>query len=154
MTSLFLRNIRSKINATFIVLFVLLPIRPASADLVIVGEAVAVISGDTMKVLWTGGIEMVRLADVDCPKKGHLHWQEAKMFTEDQTIARSVIVTVKDVDKFGRSVGEVFLDDGKSLNKALVKNGLAKWTQKYLDGTVFSKLEREARGKKIGVWQE
>jgi len=135
----------------FLVSLIFLP-RTASADLVIVGEAIAVISGDTMKVLWTGGIEMVRLADVDCPKVGEPQGQEAKWFTEDHTIARTVIVTIKGVDKFGRNVGEVFLEDGKSLNQELVRNGLARWHQEHLDGAVFEKLEAEAKAKKVGLW--
>lgn len=146
--------IRFKILAPFFLGFVLFFARPASADLVIVGEVIAVISGDTMKVLWTGGIDMIRLADVDCPKKNQPYGEEAKMFTEDHTIARTVIVTIKGVDVFNRSIGEVFLENGKSLNQELVKNGLARWRQKYLEAGSFAQLELEAKGKKIGLWQD
>lgn len=143
---------RAKMIAPIVLFFALLTASPASADLVIVGEVVAVLKGDTMKVLWTGGIEMVRLADVDCPSKGQPYGEEAKWFTEDHTIARTLIIIIKDTDASGRSVGEVFLENGESLNQALVKNGLARWHQKYLEGSIYSKLEHEARGRKIGLW--
>ncbi len=149
-----MRLVRSHVIILFFLLSALFLPRPASADLVIVGEAIAVISGDTLKVLWTGGIEMVRLADIDSPKVGEPYGQEAKWFTEDHTIARTVIVTIKGVDKFGRSVGEVFLEDGKSLNKELLKNGLARWRQEHIEGPVFEELETEAKRKKIGLWEK
>ncbi len=141
------------ITLFFVFVLIFLP-RAVSADLVIVGEAIAVMSGDTLKVLWTGGIEMVHLADIDAPKPGEPQGQEAKWFTEDHTIALTVIVTIKGVDQFGRSVGEVFLEDGRSLNQELVKNGLARWRKEYLEGAIFEKLEREAKTKKIGLWSE
>jgi len=148
-----MRLIRKYIVIHFLLFLIFLP-RSASADLVIVGEAIAVMRGDTLKVLWTGGIEMVRLADIDCPKVGEPLGQEAKWFTEDHTIALTVIVTIKGVDKFGRSVGEVFLENGKSLNQALVRNGLAHWRKEYLDGSIFEKLEREAKEKQVGLWKK
>lgn len=149
-----MRLVRKHVTTLFFLLSLMLLPRSASADLVIVGEAIAVMSGDTLKVLWTGGIEMVRLADVDCPKAGEPQGQEAKWFTEDHTIALTVIVTIKGVDKFGRSVGEVFLEDGKSLNKELVKNGLARWRQEYLDDPAFEKLQIEAKTKEVGLWKK
>ncbi|MFQ5588472.1 MAG: thermonuclease family protein [Nitrospiria bacterium] len=147
-----MRKYRAQLVLLIVLLLAFLRPLSASADLVIVGEVVAVLKGDTMKVLWTGGIEMVRLADVDCPDKRQPLGKEAKWFTEDHTISRTVIITIKDTDTSGRSVSEVFLDTGESLNQALVKNGLARWNQKYLEGSLFSKLENEARGKKIGLW--
>ncbi len=147
-----MKKIKPCLITLFFSLFLLFLPRSASADLVIVGEAIAVISGDTLKILWTGGIEMVRLADIDTPKPGEPFGKEAKWFTEDHTIARTVIVTIKEVDKFGRSVGEVFLEDGLSLNQQLVKNGLGRWRPKHLDAAVFEKLEAEAKSQKAGLW--
>lgn len=149
-----MRSMRKHLISFFFLFILTLLPRSASADLVIVGKAIAVMSGDTLKVLWTGGIEMVRLADIDTPKAGEPQGQEAKWFTEDHTIALTVIVTIKGVDQFGRSVGEVFLEDGRSLNQELVKNGLARWRKKYLDGAIFERLEREAKEKKVGLWGE
>lgn len=105
---------RTKIVTILLFVFLSLPIRLAFADLMIVGEAISVISGDMIKVIWSGGIEMVRLAEIDCPEKGQAYGEEAKIFTEDLTIARTVIVDIKEVDVYGRNVAEVFLADARA----------------------------------------
>jgi len=61
-------------------------------------------------------------------------------------------VEVKDIDRYGRTVGIVILPDSTNLNKKLLKAGLA-WHYKYFDkSNDFANAEAEARAKKIGVW--
>jgi len=58
-------------------------------------------------------------------------------------------------DKYGRTLGDVILQDGTSLNQELVRAGLAWWYRKYAphDATL-RELEQEARAAKAGLWAD
>ncbi len=45
--------------------------------------------------------------------------------------SQTVTVQVVDRDRYGRTVGEVLLPDGRSLNRELVKAGFAWWYWRY-----------------------
>ncbi len=68
---------------------------------------------------------------------------------------KTVTVNVMDVDRYWRTVGEVVLPDGGSLNEGLVKAGLAWWYRRYApeDGTL-AQLEANAKAAKRGLWAE
>ena len=56
---------------------------------------------------------------------------------------------------YGRSVGEVLLSDGRSLNQALVRAGLAWWYRQYAPhDTTLAQLEAEARAARRGLWAD
>ena len=64
------------------------------------------------------------------------------------------VVEVQEVDKdsYGRTVAWVSVD-GKSLNKELLRAGLAWWYRYYAENEhELEKLEAEARKNKIGLW--
>jgi len=50
--------------------------------------------------------------------------------------------------------GEVILPDGRTLNRELVKAGLAWWYQRYSEDESLGRLEAEARAAKRGLWTE
>ncbi|MBN1578413.1 MAG: thermonuclease family protein [Chitinispirillaceae bacterium] len=58
-------------------------------------------------------------------KKRQAFGSRAKQFTSDLMFNRQVSVKVTDIDRYGRTVGEVILPDGGSLNKELVRAGFA-----------------------------
>jgi len=84
------------------------------------GNVVGVSDGDTIKVMREGRAVKVRLHGIDCPEKGQPYGTKAKRFTSDRAFRNEVTVYVKDMDRYGRIVGEVILPDGLSLNKELV----------------------------------
>jgi endonuclease YncB( thermonuclease family) len=52
-------------------------------------------------------------------------------------------------------VGEVILPDGRSLNRKLVKAGMAWWYKRYApNDTALERLEGEARAAKRGLWSD
>ena len=56
-------------------------------------------------------------------------------------------------DRFGRTVAEVTLQDGRSLSHELVKAGACWWFRKYAPNDVELKhLEIEARKQRLGLW--
>lgn len=61
---------------------------------------------------------------------------------------------VKELDKYGRSVGDVLLIDGRSLNQELVRAGLAWWYRKYSDDKALADLEADARRRRTRLWSD
>jgi endonuclease YncB( thermonuclease family) len=57
-------------------------------------------------------------------------------------------------DKYGRTIGDVYLPDGSLLNKELVKAGLAWWYCKYSADQSLAQLEIEARVARRSLWQD
>jgi micrococcal nuclease len=66
-----------------------------------------------------------------------------------------VTVKVRDKDRYGRTVADVILPDGKSLNHELVRAGYAWWFRKYAPhDRELEQLEKEAREAKRGLWSD
>jgi len=126
----------------------------AKADVVMVGQIVAIIEGDLMKVLWPGGIEMVQLSTVDAPERGQAFWEDAKWLTADLTIGQQVIIHLKKDDPFGRKWGEIFLKNGLNVSEVLLQSGFA-WLRPDYDGNAKLKaMEATARKRKLGLWKD
>jgi methylphosphotriester-DNA--protein-cysteine methyltransferase len=72
---------------------------------------------------------------------------------------KQVKVTWEKVDKYGRTVGKVFVD-GKDVNIEQIKAGLAWHYKKYADEqpaadrVTYAQAEAEARAAKRGLWQD
>ncbi len=118
------------------------------------GKVVGVSDGDTIKVMRNGKAERVRLIGIDSPEKKQAFGNKAKQFTSDLVFGKVVKVEVSDVDRYGRSIGEVFLSDGRSLNRELVKAGFAWWYFKYSKDESLGELEKKARLAKRGLWRD
>jgi len=102
-----------------------------------------------------GQPERVRLWGIDCPESRQAFGTRAKQFTSQLAFGREVKVVVRDTDRYGRTVGEVILPDGRSLNHELVRAGLAWWYRQYAaNDRTLENLEREARAAKRGLWVE
>ncbi len=68
---------------------------------------------------------------------------------------KTVTVNVLDVDRYGRTVGEVILPDGQVLNHELVRTGVAWWYHMYApDDATLGQLEADARAAKRGLWAD
>jgi micrococcal nuclease len=80
------------------------------------GKLVKVLDGDTVEVMHEGKAERIRLAQIDCPEKNQPFGQAAKRYVLDIAAQKIVTVQVDTVDRYGRTVGEVFLPDGSNLN--------------------------------------
>ncbi len=106
-------------------------------------------------MLHNGEGERIRLHGIDCPEKRQAFGNKAKQFTSKLVFGQTVAVNVMDQDRYGRTVGEVVLPDGRVLNHKLVKAGLAWWYRRYApEDKKLSQLEAEARDKKRGLWAD
>ena len=64
-----------------------------------------------------------------------------------------VTVKEKDQDRYGRTLGEIILEDGRSLNHELVRAGWAWWYKQYAPkDAAIAALEEQARAAKVGLW--
>ena len=61
---------------------------------------------------------------IDRPEKGQNFGNKAKRFTSDHCFGKVLLVKITDIDRYGRSIGEVVLPNGKILNKKLLQSGL------------------------------
>lgn len=118
------------------------------------GQVVGVIDGDTIDVLHDGRTERIRLNGIDTPEKGQDYGRRAKQFAEDLLAKQEVKVLIQGADKYGRTIGDVFLSDGTHLNKELVKAGLAWWYCRHSSDDSLKQLEEEARDAKRGLWKD
>jgi endonuclease YncB( thermonuclease family) len=116
------------------------------------GKVVRVRDGDSIVVLRGGvGIE-VRLDGVDCPELAQAFGRKAKSFTSAAAFGKGVRLVGKGKDRYGRELAEVFLPDGRSLNRELVLAGYAWWYRKYSNDRSLETLEQAARTARRGLW--
>lgn len=132
---------------TLLLMFLLLITGQANASS-FTGKLVKVLDGDTVEVLHNGKAERIRLAQIDCPEKNQPFSQTAKRYVLDVAAHKIVTVQVETVDRYGRTVGEVFLPDGSNLNKQIVGAGFAWQYKKYSKDTEYSDLEKSAKGER------
>ena len=119
------------------------------------GKCVGVADGDTITVMHLGQEEKIRLHGIDCPEKNQAFGTRAKQYTSSLAFGQKVSVVVKDTDRYGRTVGMVYLPDGRILNVLLVTAGLAWWYRQYApDDTLLEGLEIAARQHKRGLWSD
>ena len=126
----------------------------------IVGRVVSVSDGDTITVLAAGNVsEKVRFAYVDAPEKAQARGMAAKFALSAQIFGREVKVNVVEKDRYGRSVGVVWLN-GQDINFAQVVAGHA-WhytayakTQSRADFSRYEAAQQAAKSAGKGVWQD
>lgn len=116
------------------------------------GKVVKVTDGDTLQVLLNGKAEKIRLAGIDSPESGQPFGTAASRYALGLAAQQVVHVQVTSTDRYGRMVGEVFLPDGRSLNREMVRAGYAWWYRKYSTDRTLGDLEDEARRNRRGLW--
>lgn len=118
------------------------------------GRVVSVSDGDTITVLHDGSGERIRLNGIDCPEKAQPFGKKAKQFTSTMVFGKEVMVQAKDTDRYGRTVADVILPDGRNLNRELVTAGMAWWYGKYSKDESLGQLEQKAREARRGLWAD
>lgn len=116
-------------------------------------KVIGITDGDTIKVLRTGNEQVkIRLAGIDCPERRQPWGSRAKQAASDLVAGQTVTIKVMDVDRYGRTVGRVFVD-GVNVNRALVEGGHC-WTYvKYAKDQKLFTLQDEARSQDRGLWR-
>lgn len=119
-----------------------------------VGKVIKVPEGDRLVLSLPDGEKQVYLAGIDSPEPGQPGFQEAERETARLTEKETVTLRLKSGFEEGFQLAEVFLPDGRVLNRELVKEGWAWWIPVYKGDRTLSMLERQARKRGIGIWGE
>lgn len=118
-------------------------------------KVISIKDGDTIEVLLQGKPQRIRLAHIDCPEKNQPFGTKAKLFTSSKCIGKTVTLShTRQYDRNKRLIAEVILSNGDTLNRELVKAGLAWHYKKYSADSSYSLLEKGARMAKKGLWVE
>ncbi len=146
-------------------LSILLPPSLASQGDSALVQVVRVIDGDTIEVCCVfGDREKVRYIGVDTPETHHpmrgvepygMEAAEANRKLVDGKTVR-LEFDVQQLDRYGRTLAYVYLEDGTFVNAWLVEHGYAMVMTvppNVKHQELFLKLQREAREERRGLWR-
>ena len=125
-------------------LFCLLALPALAADTTIVGQVVGVHDGDTLKV---------RLFGIDTPELGQPFSNNAKGALSSLVFGKNVTVSSSGKDRYGRTLGVVFLGNG-NVNEQMIRMGMAWYYRQYSDSVPMQQFENYARANRIGLWSD
>lgn len=114
------------------------------------GSVVSIQDGDSFVLKTQDSVYRIRLFGIDCPEINQPFGEEATIFLS-QYLQDSVVIIEKDVDKYGRTVADVFYQD-TLLNYLLLEKGLAWHYTKYSNDTILAEAEKFARNSTAGLW--
>jgi hypothetical protein len=93
----------------------------------------------------------VRLAEIDTPESRQPYGNRARQALSDLAFNQQARVVVQDTDRYGRTVGRVYVG-AVDVNAELVKQGAAWVYRQYLKDQSLLTLEAEAKAAKRGLW--
>lgn len=113
-----------------------------------------VVDGDTFDLMFEEKKIRVRMFGIDSPERGQAFNVKAKQFTASIIASKEVSVIVRNKDRYGRFVCDVYLSDSTYVNAEIVKAGYAWHFTRYSDDVQLAELQDEARNDKRGLWQD
>lgn len=134
----------------FLITLLLLPGLAGATD--ITGQVVGVADGDTLTLLTADKTQVkVRLGEIDTPESKQPFGTRAKQMLSDLAFGKEARMVVQDTDRYGRTVGRVYVGS-LDVNAELVKQGGAWVYRQYLKDQSLLTLEAEAKAAKRGLW--
>ncbi len=116
------------------------------------GRVVGVSDGDTLTLLTAEKQQVkVRLGEIDTPESRQPYGQRAKQALSDLAYNQQARVVVQDVDRYGRTVGRVFVG-ATDVNAEMIRQGAAWAYRQYLKDQSLLALEAQAKAAKRGLW--
>ena len=117
------------------------------------GRVVKVYDGDTITLLDKDMQQhRIRFYGIDAPEKSQSFGKRSQENLANMIDGKMVNVDVQAEDRYGRSVGIVYLDD-VDINKRQVADGYA-WAYMQYGGEIYKNDELKAREKKLGMWTD
>jgi micrococcal nuclease len=111
--------------------------------------------GQTIQVYHQNKHRQIQLIGVDAPKMGEPFSREARDYVLSLVGKKRVVVEVKGTGPGDLVLAEVFYTKGNeklSLNRDLIRSGLARWDRAYLGDSHFQDLEHQAKHHQRGMW--
>lgn len=140
-------------RVALIILLLPLAMAQAAAD-TLRGRVSAVADGDTLTLSSTGRQAVkIRLAQIDAPEHDQAFGEQSKQSLAELVLNKTVRVETETIDKYGRTVGTVFVG-AVNANHEQVKRGMAWAYRQYMHDPYYLQLELEARQAKIGLWSD
>lgn len=117
-------------------------------------RVVGVSDGDTITVLTAEKRQIkIRLAGIDAPESGQDFGARSKQLASELAFGKTVEIRPQSTDRYGRTVAEVVLPDGRSLNHEMVGRGMAWHYVRYAPkNDTLARLEASARKARLGLW--
>ena len=134
-------------------LWALTSLAVSAADLT--GKVVGISDGDTLTLLVPDGASFkqvkVRLGEIDTPERKQPYGTRAQQTLSELAFNKEARVVVQDTDRFGRTVGRVYMGS-VDVNAEMVKQGAAWVYRQYLKDQSLLALEQQAKAAKRGLW--
>ena len=128
------------------------PNAPKMGEHSIVGEVIGVTDGDTIVVLDAQKTQhKIRLQHIDAPESDQAYGTQAKKALSDYVFGKQVTVKWDEKGRYGRTLGNVFVDD-RWINKQMVVEGYAWHYKDYSKDEDISKAHSKAYSLKKGLW--
>jgi len=118
----------------------------------LMGMVVNVHDGDTITIRDAHGDTHIRLGNIDAPELKQPAGLESGDYLRGWVLGKTVTVDVQTIDKYGRTVGIVFLND-ININEKMVEAGWAWVYPKYNRDPTLYAVEKEADDAKRGLWR-
>jgi endonuclease YncB( thermonuclease family) len=116
------------------------------------GRVVGITDGDTLTLLTDRREQVrVRLAEIDTPESGQPYGARSRQSLSDLVFRKSVRVAVIDTDRYGRTVGRVYVG-AQDVNAEMVRRGAAWVYQRYSTDQALLRIEQVARSERRGLW--
>lgn len=118
---------------------------------VFAAKVIWVTDGDSLRVMMRDQDTEIRVADVDAPERDQPYGWQSKLQLIDLVRDRDVLIVPRDVDRYGRVVAYVWVDD-VNVNRELVSRGAAWFYPQYARNEALYGVEQQARDAKRGLW--
>ncbi|QQR82097.1 thermonuclease family protein [Candidatus Campbellbacteria bacterium] len=128
-------------------------------------SVVSVVDGDTVKLSIDGTTQTIRLIGLDTPETvdprkpvqcfGKEASNKAKELLTGKSVRLEVDASQGTLDKYGRTLGYIFRDDGLFYNKYMIEQGFAHeytYNIPYKYQSEFKAAEKSARENQRGLW--
>ena len=117
------------------------------------GRVIGVLDGDSLLVLRDGRQVEVRLYGVDAPERGQAFGSVARRFLSNLVFGKTVVVEVRDIDRYKRSVSRLTVD-GADVSLDIIRAGFGWHYTHYSSDARYAAAEQEARAARRGLWQD
>lgn len=116
-------------------------------------SVVKIYDGDTMTLRCPEKVK-VRMHCIDTPEMKQAPWGKISRDNLRDKSPSTVFLDAKTKDRYGRTVGEVYTQDGLSLNLYQVQSGAANVYARYCSDKRFFSAVEVAKQSGIGIWAE
>ena len=113
----------------------------------------SVYDGDTITASCQEGEVKVRMFGIDAPEMGQEPWGARSRDTLRGLLPlrKSITLQVRDQDRYGRTVAQVFAD-GTDAGLEMVRQGRAAVYEQYNDSGAYRQAQIEAKQDRRGIW--